>query len=113
MTDNKVPPGYIPLTSHSLNGGNHSWSEGGRSRSDNGTGGDSRRGERSSRPSGGGRRAGGPGGGGGQGRGRRPSNGRPSNNNRRDRNGRPQHQGPNRAPRERFEDDDEMEGEDE
>ena len=41
MTDNRLPPGYVPLTAHTLNG--HSSRGEGRSRSDNNGNGDSRR----------------------------------------------------------------------
>ena len=41
MTDNRLPPGYVPLTAHTLNG--HSSRGEGRARSDNNGNGESRR----------------------------------------------------------------------
>lgn len=56
MTDNRLPPGYIPLTHHQLNGNQNSRSDS-RGRGDNGGNGEGRRGERQGRNGGnGGRR---------------------------------------------------------
>ncbi len=49
MTDNRLPPGYVPLTAHTLNGSSGRGE--GRSRSDNNGNGDSRRSDRSRRGS--------------------------------------------------------------